>query len=150
MARKNSTLAYVPLMALGILGIWFGYKISDPSNFRFWLGPLMTLIAAIGLIVVFRRELFYTEQERKLEWKRMKDKGKLKYLLIRPLLIGVLWGVLTFAFDLFDVYVGEKSWDSVMLSPREFVVAIVGVIVVSWVWALILWYVQERKYANSV
>lgn len=148
MSEKNFALAYTPLMVLGFLGVWLGFQTDDPTDFRFWFGFIMVLGAVLGLIVVFRRDLRPTKQEKSIEWKRIESKGKLRFVLIQVLLSEV--GMLPLlATDLFEVYQRDMSRASLQALSWLLIIAIL-VAVFSCLWAVMWWHSQERRYANAL
>ena len=122
---------------LGLLGLWLG------SHLQFWLGLIVFLGATTGFVVMFHRDLHLTEQERRMGWKRVEDKGKLRFV-IRQVLLSELALLPLLAADLLNSYRNGASWN-----PRWFLTMcalMAGCIALS---SLAWWYVQERRYGKA-
>jgi hypothetical protein len=136
LSSKGRALGPSLIVMLGLLGLWLG------SRLQFWLGLIVFLIAAAGLVVMFHRDLRPTAQEQRVRWKHIREYGKLRYVG-RQVLSG--WPLLLFllAIDLSYSYNSRGPWN-----PRWFATLfglwVGGIVLLSLGW----WYWQQRKYGN--
>jgi hypothetical protein len=121
---------------LGFLGLWLG------SRSQFWLGLTVFLFALAGVVVMSHLDLRATEQERRIRWKRIREYGKLRYV-VHQVLRG--WPVILFllALDLSNTYQSGERWNPRFLTTF-FAFLVGGNVLISLGW----WYWQERKYGN--
>jgi hypothetical protein len=149
MSVKTFTLAYVPLVALGLLGLWLGFNNHAQSDFKLWLSLFLTISAAISLFVVFRRDLLAPESEQKAEWKRIQAKGKFHFVLSRTGLPVLVWILFLLMSVLSDLYWEGETWETLLHRVGIHAVMIVLMGGFSCAWALFGWYRQEKKYGKA-
>jgi drug/metabolite transporter (DMT)-like permease len=137
LSSKSRTLGQILIVILGLLGLWLG------SHLQFWLGLIMFLGAAACFVVLFRRDLRPTEQERRIGWKRAEAKGKFRFVA-RQVLLSELALLPLLAADLFNSYRNRELWNPRWLLTMCALMA-GGSVLSSLVW----WYFQERRYGNA-
>ena len=115
MSRTNLAIAYLLIVILGIIGVWFGSVAFDSGDFRRSLGFTLLIGAAVGLVIVYRRDLHPSQQEKRIQWQRIKAKGKVRYVLAQILWTQVVW-LPIFLGGLLEIY-KNGTWGLLSLPP---------------------------------
>src|SRR5215212_9004948 len=110
MTRRNSILAYMTLIALGVLGaVLIGlFEGEEPTGDISGLDMLLSFVgffiflgALIGIVLVIRQNMRPMSQEEIVGWEIIRKRGKRSYIrnaIVRGILfglIGVSWPVMS-------------------------------------------------------
>jgi hypothetical protein len=146
MSRTRFFFTYIFLMALGLFGMWLGFRTRDASDLGTVLGALLVLGATVGLLFTFRHDLREPESEKRAEWERAKAKGR-RHHVLSQIGFGVLcWVLMLLPSLLVDVYWGGGPWDAALLYLKMQAVLGVLVVAICGLWGLMWWSYQVRKY----
>jgi hypothetical protein len=147
MSQTNLAIAYFFIVILGITGVWFASVAVDSGDFRGWLGFTLLLGAAVGLVIVYQRDLRPSLQEKRIEWQRIKAKGKVRYVLAQILWTQVVW-LPIFLGGLLEIY-KNGTWGLHSLPPWWWVVLALLGAPFALVYSVVWWGRQEQKYSDA-
>jgi len=147
MSRTNLAIGYLLIVTLGILGVWFGSVSVDSGDFRRWLGLTLLLGAAVGLVFMYQRDLRPSQQEKWVEWQRIKAKGKARYVLAQMFWTQVVW-LPIFLGSLFEIYKNGPG-HPLLLPPWWWVVLAIMGAPFAFVYSVVWWRRQERNYSEA-
>src|SRR5207244_10436084 len=115
MSWKSRTLTSMSIVIVGLFGVWIGSQTDVSEDLRFWVGLTVFIIAFAGLIVMSRRDLRPSEQDKMIEWQQIKARGRARYVLIQILLSQVVWLPVLFGY-LFGIFT-TRTWRSMSSPP---------------------------------
>lgn len=147
MSRTNLAISYLLIVTLAILGLWLGSVSVDSGDARRWIGLTLLLCAVGGLVLVYRRGLRLSAKEKELQWQRIKAKGKVRYVISGVLLSQSVWLPLLFG-SLFEIS-KYGTWRSASLPPWWWVVLAALGAPIAFIYSMIWWHRQERKYSDG-
>lgn len=137
LVSKRRVLGPVLIIMLGLLGLWLG------SHSQFWLGLTVFLAAFAGLVVMSHLDLRPTEQERRSRWRRIREKGKLRYVGLQ-VLRGAPIMLFQLVIELGGSYQSGTPWNP--LGFATFCALLIGgLVLISLGW----WTWQERKFGSA-
>jgi len=146
MSRTNLAISYLLIVTLAILGLWLGSVAADSGDVRRWMGLVLLLCAVGVLVLVYRRDLHPSASEKELQWRRIKSKGKVRYVVGQVLLSQLVWLPLLFG-GFFDMY-KYGTWRSVSLPPWWWMALAALGTPVAFIYSMSWWHRQERKYSD--
>jgi hypothetical protein len=110
-------------------------------------GLTLLLGAAVGLVIVYQRDLRPSQQEKWVQWQRIKAKGKTRYVLTQMLWTQVVWLPIVLG-SLFEIYKNGLGY-SRSLPPWSWVVLAITGAPFAFVYSVVWWRRQERKYSEA-
>lgn len=148
MSRTNLAIGYLLIVTLALFGVWLGSVATDSTDFRRWLGLTLLVAAFIGLVLIYRRDLRPSAEEKEFEWQHVKTNGKIRYVVIQVLSSQLVWLPLLIQWVL-EVY--KDGWQSEhYLPPWWWVVLAASGAPFAFVYSMSWWRRQERKYSTRV
>jgi hypothetical protein len=139
MSQKKFAIAYFVALSLGLMGVWLLSIAIDIADLRFWVS-LILFSSALVILFVLGRDLRPSAEEQSIAWKRLKSKGRIRYVLSQVLLSQMVWLPILF----FRVTAG--AWRLSFVPPTWWVVLAVMGVPIALVYSRIWWAHQERKY----
>ena len=154
MTRRNSILAYMILIALGILGAWLVgmFEGEEPAGDISGLEVLLSLVgffiflgALIGIVLVIRQNMRPMSQKEIAGWEIIRKRGKRSYIR-NAIVKGILFGLLGISWPVMSDFWKVKSFslirDSIWIYVALFLVCVFAVFYA----AIRTWDANERDY----
>jgi TRAP-type C4-dicarboxylate transport system permease small subunit len=154
MSRRNSVLAYVILIAFGILGAWLigmfeGEKpaenISGLDMLLSFVGFFIFLGALIGIVLVIRQNMRPMSRKEIAGWEIIRRRGKRSYIR-NAIVKGILFGLIGISWPVISDFWKVKSFSLIMASIWIYAALFLVCVFAAFYAALRIWDGNEKAY----
>jgi len=149
MSRKAFAIVYGCFVMLALLGAWLGYPRtgSGSGDFRLLAGMVLILGAAVGLAIVFRRDLRTSPGEKQIEWRSIRAQGRARYVTVQILTSQLIWLPLVGGSAL-EIY-RNRTWPAFTRPDWSWIALAAISAAFSFVYSMTWWRRQERRFSSG-
>ena len=154
MTRRNSILAYMILIAFGILGAWLvgmfegeepAKDISGLDMLLSFAGFFIFLGALIGIVLVIRQNMRPMSQKEIVGWEIIRKRGKRSYIR-NAIVKGILFGLIGISWPVMSDFFKTKSFSLILDSIWIYVALFLTCVFAAFYAAVRIWDANERDY----
>jgi hypothetical protein len=153
MFRKYSGLAYLLLIALGVLGAWlngwFMDSVDNLSSLRLISGFIILIGSMAGIILLIRHNMRPMNQREIVVWEIIRKRGKHNYIR-NAIIRGLLLGLISISYPVLSDYWKTKSFNLILDSLWLYVALFLIVIFGMYYAAIRTWNANEKDYETLV